>query len=502
LQQNHPTVPSGALARFLERSATSPLTWGVFLLFGVAALVRQYLFAHSYWYDESYLILTIREHGFAQLLGPQPYNLAIPPGFLWLTRALYELGGDGELMLRLPAFVAGVVALFLMIPLPRLILGRAHAFYAFAWFAASRHLLVHACEVRPYTFDLLLGEMVLLCAAALLRRTAQQPAPAWALAGLGTIAVIGPWVSFPSAFVLGGASLALALQLGRSGSRREWLLWLTFNGLVGLSGLALWWFSGRHMYYPGMIEHWGHRGWWGFPDWHSPANLCRWLLWRPYEIGNYGTRELGIVLAGLAVVGACAWAKNARPLVVLLCGPFFLALAAALLGKYPLAHRTAFFLLPCLWLLAARGLGAVVEAGRRRGLELAALGLLLVAWDFAHTVAGVVRPDARIDYRGAYVFVRAHRQANDALWAQMAVVYETYYGKDAPILRDADWPLAQQVVGQQRLWAVMGNTRHDLRQRLEEAGGRVILSHQVSGLSILLFEPKAPPTRKVTAAAP
>src|SRR5207249_9344519 len=126
----------------------------------LAALVRQYLFAHSYWYDEAFLILTVRERGYAELLGPQPYNLVIPPVFLWIVRALYELGGDEELVLRLPALVAGVLALIVMIPLARRVALRPGALLAFAWLAVSGHLVEHSCDVRPYTVDLLLTELI------------------------------------------------------------------------------------------------------------------------------------------------------------------------------------------------------------------------------------------------------------------------------------------------------------------------------------------------------
>lgn len=47
-------------------------------------------------------------------------------------------------------------------------------------------------------------------------------------------------------------------------------------------------------------------------------------------------------------------------LLALLVTPFALTVLAALLGKYPLAHRTGFFLLPCLWLLAAEGVRASI----------------------------------------------------------------------------------------------------------------------------------------------
>src|SRR5262249_62212797 len=106
------------------------------------------------------------------------------------------------------------------------------------------------------------------------------------------------------------------------------LLWLGFNGVVGISGLLLWWFSARHMYYEGMMDHWGHKGWGGFPNWSNPLALSWWVLWRPGEVGNYGNREMGVVLAVLAVVGAFALARRSRALPVLLVVPFVLALAA------------------------------------------------------------------------------------------------------------------------------------------------------------------------------
>jgi 4-amino-4-deoxy-L-arabinose transferase-like glycosyltransferase len=467
----------------------SRLFWGALLASGLAVRCRQYLFAHSYWYDEAFLILPIRERGFAELLGPQPYNLVIPPVFLWVTHAVYEVGGDGELLMRLPAFLAGIAALFLMVPLARKVVGDAHAVWAFAFLVVCQHAVSHGCEVRPYTVDLLVMEGVLYCAAILLEPSTAPKMRKWAAAGLGAAATLGPWLSFTSAFALGGASLALAIHLRRQASRRAWLAWSIFNGVAGLSAALLWWLSARYMYYEGMIEHWGHRGWGGFPDWSSPLAIGKWLLGRPVEIGNYGNRELGVVLTLLAFVGAFSVARRSHALVVLLVAPFVLAVAAALMGKFPLAHRTSFFLLPCLWLLAASGISGLVAWGRQRGWELAFAGLLLVAGDFTWLVVRLAKPDRNLDYRGAYQFVHAHREPADLLWSQMAVVYQTYYGQGAPVLTDHDFEEAVQRAKSQRLWVVLGDTRQDLRQRFEAGGGRVTFRHHVSGLDVLLVEP-------------
>jgi 4-amino-4-deoxy-L-arabinose transferase-like glycosyltransferase len=459
------------------------------LLLGLAVRFRQYLFAHSFWYDESFLLLTIRQHGLTELLGPQPYNLVIPPILLWITRILHEFGCDGELMMRLPAFAAGLAALLLLIPLARRLVGPVHAVWAFLFMVLSRHALDHGCEVRPYTIDLLVTELLLFATVLLVDPSCSDRSTRLPWTILFSLAGLGPWTSFPAIFVLGGVSLALAVHLWRQGTRREWLLWLGFNGVVGISGLLLWWFSARHMYYEGMMEHWGHKGWGGFPDWSNPLALSWWVLWRPGEVGNYGNREMGAVLAVLAVVGAFALARRSRALPVLLVVPFVLALSAALIGKYPLAHRTTMFLLPCIWLLAAAGIARIFKSGRTWAVSVAFASLLLLGSDITWLGIRLVQPDPHVDYRGAYQFVEARRQPGDQLWTQIGVVYQTYYGLDSPALMEGQFDEAVALAKHERLWVVVGDTSHELRQRLETSAGRVALRHHVSGLDVLLLEP-------------
>jgi hypothetical protein len=491
---NDPCIPAAAslpLRARLNQWAASPAPWVFFLLLGVAIRLRQYFFASSYWYDEAYLVLAIRERGFAALLGPQSYNLVIPTFFLWVVRGLYQLGGDGELLMRLPAFLAGIAALVLMIPLARRFLAAPWSVWAFALLAVSPHAVSHGCEVRPYTVDLLVAEWILLCVVALTESEGRgRP---WAYAGLGAVAILGPWMSFPSVFLLGGASAALVVRVWARPTLAGWLGWAAFNAAAAASGALLWWVSARAMYYPGMIEHWGRHGWGGFPDWHSPLAVGRWMLYRPYEVANYANRDLGLLLAPLALVGAIGLAFRFRARAALLAVPFLLAVGAALVGKYPLAHRTTVFLMPCLWLLAAVGLAHLAGwMGRHRG-KAAIFGVLLAAYAASWTARGMVWPGSGLDYREAYQFVQSQKDPDDAIFAQMAVVYQTYYGKDATVLKDEDFPKAERLAGERRLWAVIGATRFDLRRRLESAGGRVVLDHRVAGIMVLLFTPRSSP---------
>ncbi len=480
------------LADRLTAFVTSRTFLWALLAFGIAVRLRQYLFAHSYWYDEAFLLLTIRERGFAELLGPQPYHLVSPPAFLWIIRSLHQLLGGSELVMRLPAFVAGIAALFLMVPLARRVVGNVHAVWAVGFLAVARNAVWHSCEVHPYAIDLLFTIVIVWCTAILVDGGAAETGRRSAAMTLGAAAAVGPWLSFSSPFVLAGASAALLVALLQRSKHLDWFRWIGFNAITAFSGALLWWCSARHMYYDGMIEHWGHRGWGGFPDWGSPFAIVRWALWRPGELGNYGNRELGIVLTALAIVGARDLARRSRPLLALLVVPFTLTLISALIGKYPLAGRTGFFLLPTLWLLAACGISALVDWARQRGRQIAYAGVFLLAWDAIRLSAVLVRPNPQTDYRGAYAFVTHRRAPGDLLWAQTAVVYQTYYGKDAPVLMDHEIDEALELAKSRRLWVVVADHPPKVRARFEAAGAAITLRQPFSGLEVLLLEPPNP----------
>src|SRR5262249_45361529 len=90
-----------------------------FFLVGLIARFRQYLGNPSYWYDEAFLTADVFRYSSSKLLGALPGQTIIPPFFLWLLRGCYRTFGPYEWSMRLPAFVAGIMALFLIIPLAR-----------------------------------------------------------------------------------------------------------------------------------------------------------------------------------------------------------------------------------------------------------------------------------------------------------------------------------------------------------------------------------------------
>src|SRR5262245_57099081 len=231
------TVPRSTTIRALVES---PWLLGFVLVLGMTALCRQYGSSDSFGYDEAYLLLNVSRHSFAELIGlPQPMAPA-PPLFLGILRGLYLLAGPAEWAMRLPALLPSLAALGLMVPLARQCVSRGGWLWAVGLCAASNHVLCHACQAKPYAVDLCVAATILLAAACYLAPAVSPRTRAWCLAALWTVAALAPWLSFPSVFVLGGASLAMLLDAFRRRTRRLWVNWAGFSALQVLSFAALW----------------------------------------------------------------------------------------------------------------------------------------------------------------------------------------------------------------------------------------------------------------------
>lgn len=420
---------------------------------GLVARVHFYLSAPSYWYDEAYLLLNLFGRSFGELLGAIDHAQAAPPGFLWLERAVYLALGPGERAMRLPAFVAGLAALAVMVPLARAVVGGRAAWLAVALVALSRSALRHGGEVKPYVFDLLASELVLLLVVVYVR--ARAAGASGRLAGLGLLAAAfaGPWLSFTSAFALGGAVAGLFLH-ARRGDGRSRGLFAAVALVAGASGLVLWWVHARHLYYPVMAGHWGPGGEGGFPDWRSPVAVLLWPVRCVVSAAGYGTREMGIPLTILAAVGVRRLVRQEAAVAAALALPIALAVVASCLGKYPLANRTTMCLLPGLWLAAAAGVAELADRFPARRVVLL-LSLVVLAPDVANGCAAAVRPLAFPEGRSAFRDVRAARAPGDVVWVSHAEVYHVYHGREGDVFGAADPPAgALERAATGRIWVI------------------------------------------------
>lgn len=457
---------------------------------GIALRVRQYTAFTSYWYDEAYLLLNVFHKSFVGLLGPLREDQAAPPLFLWLLRGLYRLVGGSEGWMRLPALAASVAGLLMMALLARRIAGRCGWLWAVAFCALGHHAVAHAGEVKPYAVDFLMTESVLLATLHCQLHVRKL----WPQIILCLLAVSAPWVSYPAVFVLGAASLSLSVHAFRhrnaAHARSHILLACAVGCLSVLSSLLLWQLAVRHQATSALRAFWTP----SFLDLSSTGAAMAWTGRCLIEIGNYGTREMGLPLLFLALVGVTSLRRRPARLVLLM-GPMVLALLASAMRLYPLDGRLLFFLVPSQWLLAARGIDVLM---RRLPACLARLGwvlpaaLLLPAALWAGRLLVEVTP--RCQFREAFAYVKAQRKPGDVLWVSHPQVYEVYHGR-APDLSAYSTPeIVEQAARTGRLWmvcAVAGSheryTAADTVARVKASAPIVLDRRRFRGLEVVLY---------------
>jgi 4-amino-4-deoxy-L-arabinose transferase-like glycosyltransferase len=458
----------------------------VLVAVGIAVRLRPYAACPSYWYDEAYLLLNVFTKSFLDLFGPLREDQAAPPLFLWLLRVLYRLGGGGEWLMRLPALTASVAGLLAMAPLARRLGGRRGGLWAIAFCALGHHAAAHAAEVKPYALDFLTCEMILL--ATIHCQTVVSNRRPWIV--LTVLATLAPWLSYPSVFVVGAASASLLLHTVRH--RRHLAGWAIVTGLFALSSFVLWHVVIRHQATSSLRRFWAA----SFVDLSSPRAAAGWIGRCLVEIGNYGTREMGLPLLVLAIVGVASLRRRPARLV-LLTGPLLLALLASAMRLYPLGGRLLFFLVPCLWLLAGRGLDALTRRLSPRITWLgwiAPLALLAPALLWAGRFLVAVTP--RCQFREAFAYVEARRAPGDVLWVSHPQVYQVYHGRPPDLSAYSPPQAVERAARTGRLWmvcAVAGSceryTAAETVARVQAAPCAALERRRFRGLHVMLYAP-------------
>jgi hypothetical protein len=468
------------------------LPWLVVAL-GLAARLRQYLGNPSFWYDEAFLTVSVYDFSWLKLIGPLPGRTIIPPFFLWLLRGCYLAFGPDELAMRLPAFIAGLAGLLLLIPLSRRWLGSPGWLGPVAFCAVSSHCISHTVEVRPYTVDFLLTVTILLLAHAYLN-AAPQAHRGWG-GGLLTAAALAPWLSFSSAFVLAAASVALFANWLAHKDRRRLLFWASFNTLLLVSCCLLWFIQARHLYYVGLKEEWTVV-WGGFPPDREPLTLLTWSVRAFERVANYAATGLGIPLVLLAVAGAVRCWQRSKDTAILVVGPIVVTYLASLVGKYPMADRAIFFLTPCVWLLAVEGLlylTARLPSACAPAMALAVLGLM--APGVVHTAKYCARVMPLMAYREALVYEHEHRSEGDAVWNWCEDLHTVYTDHVFRWKENTDRNNPQDALQAGReallhpLWVIApDNLAERMIQPLQALPLRQTVCKQFLGLKVLRFE--------------
>jgi hypothetical protein len=375
---------------------------------GLALRLYHYFRNPSVWHDEAALIVNVLERNFLELLGPLRLTQAAPPLFLWAERATVLVLGESTFALRGLPLLASCASLILLAWVARRVLVPQAVPWAVLLFACSEMLLWHACEAKPYAFDVLAAVLLLAVFVA---------TQGWPLGRQLLLYVpLAPLVIFlcyPGCFLCGGLLLALVPAVYRGRRRLSWLQFAGLALLVGGSFVLLYLGPIRAQHCPELDTYWQRQ----FPDWQRPWRAPDWAFFSTLEVVRYCCRPTGTVLTALAVVGACVfWRARRRRVLVLGLAPLGLALGAAFVKAYPYGGtRLMVYTAPALVLLIAAGVPAAVAwlRARHAWAPLALYPLLLAPAALAGQL--VLFPWERADCAAASALVRGQLRPGDVV---------------------------------------------------------------------------------------
>jgi hypothetical protein len=387
------------------------------------------------WLDEAFLALNTAERPLSDLFGALEFLQSAPPGFIVLEKASEAVLGDAERSLRLVPLLASMASLPLFAYAARRILSAPAAVFSVTLLAVGPAVLERAVEAKPYPVDLFVT--TLLLALYFWTTSAEDELGVGRIVVLGATCLAAVWLSFPAAFTVAGLICALAVRAIQVGSRRMLGLAAAIAGasLVSFAVVYAIASEGTRRVGAHLFDEGGHVG---------RLGVVR-DAWNGFEYPGgfyYRTTALAALLVLTGVV-ALASRKNLQ-LLTLLGLPFALALAAALLHRYPLGGRFSFFLVPPLLLLVGRGTQALVEWSRKPHVIAVGVAVLVLSAPLALAAHDAVRPPARDDVKPALRHLVREWQPGDTLFVYANTQYVLrYYGlcrSCSPSGAEFPWP--------------------------------------------------------------
>jgi hypothetical protein len=381
------------------------------VLLGLAYRSYHYFRCPSVWHDEAAAVVNVLNRDFVDLLGPLSFHEAAPPLFLWIEKAASLALGDGEYALRLPAFLASCTALFLFAWVAARLLSPRAVPWAVLLFAFSEQLAWHACEAKPYAFDVLAAVGALAVHAGM--RDGPVAPRLVAFAGLAPVLI---FLSYPASFLFGGVLAANLPAVRRAQRPAAWLAY----GFLGATVVGCF---GALVLGPVSAQHDVEMTscWTGFfPNWSRPWGVPAWATFASLDVLRYCFKPLGMTLAPFAVIGAVGWWRNrGRAGLTSAALPVGLALIASFLNRYPFGGaRVMVYAAPAIALLTATGAFAAMDWFMRHGPRwrwAAGLVVLILALPIWSAVQSVVHPWSRADSAGAAAYIALHRLPSDAV---------------------------------------------------------------------------------------
>ena len=355
----------------------------------------------------------------------------------------FQLFGEGEWQLRLPAAVFGVACLPVLFLLGRRLVGVREALLACALMTFSYHHVWFSQNARGYS-GLLLFAML---ATWLWLEALPRGRWGWWI-GYAAAVTAGMMVHLTMAFVVAAHGISWLVLVWRTGSGRRAAagdaglgsVWMPLGGMLLAAGvtLQLYALSIPQFLRTGLHEESANA------EWTNPL----WTLLATIEAMHMGWVSAVAALSGgtvLMAVGLLSVWRRSRTAVIAMVLPGLMLVLMIVLMQHNFWPRFAFFAMGFVLLLAVRGMTAAGEfgfglvMGRDRAVRVAAM-VVTVLWLAGVVLSAFTLPKAILhpkqNYAGAILFFdyrRVEKQANDhVMVVGLAAKAYAYYKPDWP----------------------------------------------------------------------
>ena len=430
---------------FLTPGRRLSLSRMLILVIAIGLLRRLWRYAVGFplWGDESFVAINFFLRDYREMIEPLVFGQIVPLGFMWATEAVTQFFGYNEWALRFVAMLSGLAGFGVFVHFCRRNLSPTVAVLAIAFMAPAYYVVRHTAEVKAYSTDLFLA--ILLISATWRTLKTGTCKTAWSL--LILLAILGPWCSYPFAFVAGGAGFTLAYKFWLQDRFKK----LTPAILTAIFGLLLVSsFGAMYVLYAKPhaqaaaelvgIELWAQTWpplthFWLLPLWFIQIHTGH-----LFAIPHGGMAPFSGVTFICFVAGAIYFWRRERLLAILLLSPFVLNMFAAAAHAYPYggAQRIAQHLAPAICILAGQGFFVLAQkllhSHRLTRFFTGAFVLAGVAYGVAACVVDTALPYATIDSYRSHQAVQELREisAPEDQWitfnADRPVEYAPYLG--------------------------------------------------------------------------
>ena len=442
----------------------------------------------SLWLDEG-VSLKIAELNPLQIIR-QATSDPTPPFYYLLLHYWMALFGDSEFAVRSLSAIAGTLSIPVMYRVGTLLFGRTTGLLAAAILAVSGLQIYYSQEVRVYSLFCLLA---LISFYFFIKIVQGERGRLW-LAGYTISTVLLMYAHVYGLFILATQDLYLLTAFLASWKFQGWRrpgirMWAGLHGVMAM------------LYVPGFLFLAGQltepqgRAWVDKPDLPFLANLPEYYS---------GSLPFALVLGALAIVGVLKKSSVPRNpafagrtyllltwLLALTVLPFVISKVSVVVLGHP-RHTIAASL--AFYLLAAKGLDALIPGSRRRLLALGAIALI-----FAFSAPGLWTHYTTLEkpqWREASQHVDAQAEQGDLMLYRTNLLFD-HYSEREDIEKERVFDDTPKTVlrGHNRVWVLLygaETTPKALDNGLKKSF-RMVDREEYRSLELTLFERK--PTR-------